>query len=100
MNTTTRKPYRTDLIEEERPGWDLEVISRPQGARGFVRLPKRWVVERTFAWLGRCRRLSKDYERRPDSGASTFRLGAIHLMLRRLAGPAVKDPPFSYRHAA
>lgn len=87
-------------FEEERKDWDLEVISRPKGARGFVRLPKRWVVERTFAWLGRCRRLSKDYERRTDSSASMVRLGAIHLMLRRLAKPAVKDPPFSYRQAA
>ena len=87
-------------VEEERPEWDLEVISRPKGVRGFVRLPKRWVVERTFAWLGRCRRLSKDYERRTDSSASMLRLGAIHLMLRRLAKPAVKDPPFRFRQAA
>src|SRR4030095_3799434 len=46
--------------------------------------PKRWVVERTFAWLGRCRRNSKDYERRTDSSESMLRVSAIHLMLKRL----------------
>ena len=44
--------------------WKLEIVSRPPGAKGFLLLPKRWVAERTFAWLGRSRRLSKDYERR------------------------------------
>jgi putative transposase len=87
-------------MAEHRSDWDLEIVSRPKGAQGFVRLPRRWVVERTFAWLGRCRRLSKDYERRTDSSASMVRVGAIHLMLRRLARPAAKDPPFCYRQAA
>jgi len=87
-------------MAEHRKDWDLEIVSRPKGVRGFVPLPRRWVVERTFAWLGRCRRLSKDYERRTDSSASMVRVGAIHLMLRRLAKPAAKDPPFRYPQAA
>uniref|UniRef100_UPI000382C76F IS5 family transposase n=1 Tax=Zavarzinella formosa TaxID=360055 RepID=UPI000382C76F len=52
-----------DAIAQMYPdGWRLEIVSRPAGVKGFVLLPKRWVVERTFAWLGRARRLSKDYE--------------------------------------
>ena len=62
-------------------------------------LPKRWVAERTFAWLGRSRRLSKDYEQRADSSECKVRITAIHLMLRRLA-PHHANPPISYRLAA
>ena len=79
--------------------WRLEIVSRPQDAQGFVLLPKRWVVERSFAWLGRSRRLSKDYERRTDSSESMIRICAIHLLLKRLA-PAVTQAPFRYRLAA
>ena len=60
------------------------VVSRPAGAAGFVKLPQRWVVERTFAWLGRSRRLSKDYEREPASSEAMIQVSMIHLMLRRL----------------
>jgi transposase len=77
----------------------LEIKSRPPGAEGFVRIPKRWVVERSFAWFGRCRRHSKDYERRTDSSESMLRISAIHLMLRRLA-PSKTSPVFQYRRAA
>jgi len=62
-------------------------------------VPKRWVVERTLAWLGRYRRHSKDYERLTESSASMLRISSIHLMLRRLAPPA-KVAEFHYRHAA
>jgi len=79
--------------------WRLEIVSRPRDAQGFVLLPKRWVVERTFAWLGRNRRLSKDYEYRTDSSESKVRIGAIHLMLKRLA-PHRVYPKFCYRLAA
>jgi putative transposase len=64
--------------------WTLQTVLRPTGAKGFVLLPKRWIVERTFAWLGRCRRHSKDYERRPESSEAMIRISMIHLMLRRL----------------
>ena len=70
--------------------------SRPEGARGFVLLPKRWVVERTFAWLSRARRLSKDYERRTDTSAAMLQISMIHLMLRRLHPKPTVHP---YRYA-
>jgi putative transposase len=87
-------------IATESPGnWRLEVVRRPEGSQGFVLLPKRWVVERTFAWLGRCRRHSKDDERRTDSSESMLRVSAIHLMLKRLK-PSYVYRPFRYRVAA
>jgi putative transposase len=87
-------------IATESPGtWRLEIIRRPQDTKGFVLLPKRWVVERTFAWLGRCRRHSKDYERQPASSESMLCVSAIHLMLKRLE-PSHVYPPFRYRIAA
>ena len=76
--------------------WRLEVISRPRGAKGFVPLPKRWVVERSFAWLGRSRRLSKDYERRTESSAAMVQLSAVSQMLNRLE-PKHQYPTFKYR---
>lgn len=79
--------------------WRLEIVRRPQETRGFVLLPRRWVVERTFAWLGRHRRLSKDYEHRTDSSECKIRIAAIHFMLRRLSGHRTY-PPFKYRVAA
>jgi putative transposase len=79
--------------------WKLEIVSRPTGAKGFHLLPKRWVVERTFAWLGRSRRLSKDYERRTDSSACMVRVSALHLLLKRLA-PNRPQAPFQYQLAA
>jgi putative transposase len=87
-------------IATEAPGhWRWEVVRRPAGSQGFVLLPKRWVVERTLAWLGRCRRNSKDYERRTDSSESMLRVSAIHLMLKRLK-PSNIYRPFRYRAAA
>jgi putative transposase len=84
-------------IKTEAPGtWRLEVVRRPPEAKGFVLLPKRWVVERTFAWLGRNRRHSKDYERHTASSESMLRVSAIHLMLKRLK-PSKVYPPFRYR---
>lgn len=86
-------------LEQNRPMWHLDVVSRPRGAKGFVLLPKRWVAERTFSWNDRCRRHSKDYERRTDSSEAMVKVSAIRLMLRRLAPP--NDlVPFKYRQAA
>jgi transposase len=64
--------------------WRLEIVSRGD-AEGFVPLAKRWIVERTFAWLGRCRRLAKDFENLAVNALAFLRLGMIRLMLRRLA---------------
>jgi putative transposase len=86
-------------MEQERPAWDLEVVARPPGAKGFVLLPKRWVVERTFGWNDRCRRHSKDYERRTDSSEAMVKISSIGLMLRRLA-PADNVSRFNYSLAA
>jgi putative transposase len=62
----------------------LEIVKRPNGSTGFVRLPKRWIVERTFAWLSRCRRLSKDYERSPQVSETWIHVSMVQHMLRRL----------------
>ena len=64
-------------------GLVLLIISRPRTAKGFVLLPRRWVVERTFGWLGRWRRLSKDYERLPKVSEAMVTLAMIRLMLNR-----------------
>ncbi len=72
-------------LKTNRPEWTIEVKMRPQDSPGFTPVRKRRVVERSNAWHGRCRRNSKDYERRPDSSAAMFQISHIHLMLRRLA---------------
>ena len=66
-------------------GWVLQTVLRPVEARGFVVLPKRWIVERTFAWLARHRRHAKDYERNPETSEAMIYVAMIHLMSRRLA---------------
>jgi len=66
-------------------GWVLQTILRPVGVKGFVVLPKRWVVERTFAWLARHRRHSKDYEKTTASGETFTYIAMIYLMSKRLA---------------
>jgi putative transposase len=63
----------------------LEIVSPPADQRGFEVLPRRWVVERTLAWLGRYRRLSKDYERCTPSSEAMIYIASIHTMLKRLA---------------
>jgi transposase len=63
--------------------WRLEIVKRNQAA-GFEPLPKRWIVERTFAWLGRCRRLAKDFENLTVNALAFLCLGMIRIMLRRL----------------
>ncbi len=66
-------------------GWVLEIVKRSDDATGFTVLPKRWIVERTFAWLGRSRRLSKDDEGLPETSEAWIRIAMIQLMLKRLA---------------
>ena len=66
-------------------GIRVEIVRRDPDHPGFQVLPKRWVVERTFAWLGKCRRLSKDYEHLPSTSEQWIYLAMIHLMLKRLS---------------
>jgi putative transposase len=84
---------------ESQARWELVIVRRPEGAEGWVRLPIRWTVERTFAWLVKCRRLSVDRERSVLSSEAFIKLAMIHLMLNRLR-PKDTDAEFRYRHAA
>jgi putative transposase len=79
--------YAGRLVEEATGWgkWALEIVKRSDQAKGFELLPHRWIVERTFAWLGRYRRLSKDYEAFTETSETMIRLAMIRLMLRRLA---------------
>jgi putative transposase len=65
----------------------LQIIKRSETAQGFEVLPKRWIVERTFGWLGRARRLSTEYEYYTRSSETMILLTMTHLMVRRLARP-------------
>ena len=78
--------YAGRLVEwvQQTYGWVLAVIRRTDHEPGFEVLPKRWIVERTFGWLGRYRRLSKDYEERIEVSEAFVYVAMIHLMLRRL----------------
>jgi len=88
--------YYEWLAEHSDGKWHMEISSRPADAVGFKPLRIRWVVERTFAWLGRYRRNSKDYEKRTDSSESMLLLSSITLMLRRLCPSRRQSPPFHY----
>lgn len=79
--------YGGKLVDwvRKQAGWTLEVVAKPPGATTFTVLTHRWIVERTFAWLGKCRRLSKDYEQLLSSSTAMIRLAMIRLMTRRLA---------------
>lgn len=67
--------------------WTIEIVERPQGVKGFQLLPRRWVVERTFAWFGRCRRLAKDFEAAAATEVAWLLVAHIRLLTRRLAAP-------------
>ena len=84
---------------EDNARWELVIVRRPDGSKGWVKLPIRWTVERTFAWLGKCRRLTKDRERSVCSSEAFVKLAMIHLMLNRLQ-PKHADAEFQYREVA
>jgi|tagenome__1003787_1003787.scaffolds.fasta_scaffold20312123_1 putative transposase len=73
-------------------GWLIRIVRRPKGSKGWVLLPRRWVVERTFAWLSNCRALARDYDYHPQTSEALVQVAMIHLMLRRLAKGAAKRP--------
>ena len=94
--------YRNKSLEawmkKERPGWFLDIQSPPPGTKGFSPVRIRWVVERSNAWHGRCRRNSKDYERRTDSSEPMIKISHLGIMLRKLAPAATQK--FSYTATA
>ncbi|MCA9474068.1 MAG: IS5 family transposase [Nitrospira sp.] len=81
------KYHNYDLYDwlDDNVSYRLHIVRRPKDAKGFVQLPQRWVVERTFSWLGRSRRLHKDCEKLTCTSAAMVKMAMIHLMLRRLA---------------
>lgn len=70
------------------PGLSVDIVKRSDTAKGFEVLPMRWIVERSFAWFGRCRRLAKDFENLNRSALAFLRLASVRLMLRRLCQAA------------
>jgi putative transposase len=84
-------------LEATEAGYVIEVVERPAGSKGFVLLHRRWVVERTFAWLGRYRRNSRNYEWSAESSEAMIQVCSIHRMLRLLKPDRTKKPvPFKY----
>jgi putative transposase len=96
------KKYRNNALDawmvRTKAKYAIEVVERPPGSVGFVKLPKRWVVERTFAWIGRYRRNSRDYEWYAESSESMIKACSIHRMLRKLSpDTSKKTAAFKYR---
>ncbi len=83
-----------DWLSRHRRPYRLEIVSRPKGETKFQPLPVRWIVERTYAWQGRYRCLSKDYEHEPESSEAMIRIAAVHHLLQRLRP---KGRPYSQR---
>jgi putative transposase len=80
-------PIFRDGTARAMPSLVVEIVKRSDHAKGFVVEPKRWIVERSIAWLNRCRRLAKDWENRNLNALNFLRLASIRLMLRRLCNP-------------
>lgn len=76
-----------DGVAKALPGVAVEIVKRSDQAQGFEVLPWRWMVERTLAWLNRCRRLAKDFENLSRTALAFIRLASIRLMLRKLCNP-------------
>lgn len=70
------------------PALEIEIVKRSDRQKGFVVLPKRWIVERTIAWLNRCRRLAKDWECLNRNALAFLKLASIRLMIRKLCNPS------------
>jgi len=83
-----RGPQFRRALAKLRPHLIIEIVTRSDHQKGFVVLPKRWIVERTLAWLNRCRRLAKDFEHRTRYAVAFVFLAAIRLMLRKLCNPS------------
>jgi len=81
-------PQFANALAKILPTLDVEIVRRPDAAIGFKIVPKRWIVERTIAWLHRCRRLAKDWENLNRKALAFLRLASIRHMLRKLCNPA------------
>lgn len=81
-------PVFSKALAKIRPELKPEIIKRTDSTPGFVVVPKRWIVERTIAWLNRCRRLAKDFENRIRMAIAFVQLASIRLMLRKLCNPS------------
>jgi transposase len=88
-----------EKVRDWKPGCELNVIAKPENTEGFVKLPIRWVVERTNAWLTKNRRLCRSYEHTSRSEEAYVRLAMIHRMLRRLS-PSPPQSPFKFKRPA
>lgn len=80
-------PVVARAMAEINPDWQFHTVKRPPGQKGFTPLPRRWVVERTFAWISRCRRLARDFERYARTSLAMLVLAMLRIMLKRLAKP-------------
>ena len=80
-------PVFRQAVKKRLPHIAVEIVKRSDHAKGFVVLPLRWIVERTLAWLGRCRRLAKDWENLNHKALAILQLSSIRLMLRKLCNP-------------
>lgn len=83
-DTAYRGKELAEWCQQQGDGWSLEVVARTPGVRGFAVLPKRWIVERTFGWLSRNRRMSKDYERKVQTSETLIAVAMIRLLVARL----------------
>ena len=81
-------PQFQQALAQALPQLKVEIVKRSDHAAGFEVLPKRWIVERTFAWLNRCRRLAKDFENLTRTALTFVKLASIRIMLRRLCNPS------------
>ena len=88
-------PIFANALVKILPGLETEIVKRSDHAKGFVRLPKRWIVERTFAWLSRFRRLARDFERYARTVAAFIHLAMIRIMLKRLVKLLVMNRNFA-----
>ena len=93
-----RNHHLAAWLVRTKPGYVIDVVGRPLGSVGFVEQPQRYVVERTFSWLGRYRRHSRDYERFTRSSEAMVQVSSIHRMVRLLKkDESMKPVPFKYR---
>ena len=81
-------PLFLEALAKILPQLKTEIVKRGAQAKGYVVLPKRWIVERTIAWLNRCRRLAKDFENLTQNALAFVQLASIRLMLRKLCNPS------------